>query len=210
VDLAALLGEFFPLEANFDLQKALGSEDWNRLKAFFPIVDDESLKALHPLMLSMTIELQGYIKRGLAPGYGIDFLLTQESYKRQIPIASLEIAETQIRALGTLYKDSVSGLQETLQNISKSEMYVAQTIEAFESGTDQKMIDLVSTIKSDDQDFWEAMVLQRNNTQANGILAALMNGEIPFAAVGVAHLFGDGSVIDLLRKNGVSVRRITP
>jgi uncharacterized protein YbaP (TraB family) len=209
-NLDSMIFELFPLDENFDLRKDLGEDYWQVLRQKIPILDENSLKTSHPIAIAMTMDLLMYFKQGLALGYGVDFLLSQEAYKRGIEIKSLELPESQIHALGLLYEDPVLSLKEALDRAPTSEDEVKQMIRAFERGDEIEMLKLVSTMEDQGEEYWQAMLIDRNIVQANGILEALQNEEKPFAAVGAAHLVGEGSVIELLTELGVNVRRIRP
>ncbi len=59
------------------------------------------------------------------------------------------------------------------------------------------------------EEYSKKMIAERDKVMAEGIKSYLESGETVFVAVGLAHVIGEGGIIDLLRAEGYTVVRVT-
>ena len=110
------------------------------------------------------------------------------------------------------------GVRSVLAEADQLEQKSMELLAAYTSGDEAAIAKL-----SDDRDGWrktgrtdaeydqmnEEMLLGRNRSWIPEIEKLIAEGDA-FVAVGAMHLIGDGSVVDLLRKDGYEVERVSP
>ena len=159
------------------------------------------------LMLTQ-IELQ---KLGVQNQSGIENYFSTLASNANKPVASLETPDEQIATLASLgagYEDEyVNGSLDDLENAEKEFL---QLIKAWKNA-DLETINLkmIQVMKERFPELYNNLLVKRNLNWLKHIDQMIKTPEKEFILVGAAHLVGDDSVQNLLRKQGYNVEKFT-
>ncbi|GGC93172.1 GumN protein [Undibacterium terreum] len=212
-DVAGRMLPFLTYGAKDDLQKHLSPETWKKLsQKLGPSV--EQIKTLKPAMLSVVMAVGLYGDLGYKSEAGIDLHFLSRAKADKKNIIELESIEFQASVLGGLEdKDAEAMLADVLNGFETGEAaeYVNSLVKAWSSGDADGLIELLAKEAGKDPGSARVMKLlieDRNPQMANKIGQLLKDGKNVFVVVGAGHLVGKGSIVELLQKQGLNVKRI--
>lgn len=149
---------------------------------------------------------QGYFEEG-AKSYDLDIMgLASE---KEIPLVGLETIKEQLgffdaipqEKMAEMIMKGIEGYEEEKKSTKKlMKLYASQKVD--------KLIPLMTKQSPEFMEFEELFLYGRNKKWIPKIKAEIADKQC-FIAVGAAHLFGEGGVIDLLRKEGYTVTAIS-
>ena len=198
------------------LKDFLNAEDYGLVQRKFDSIGMplKMLERIKPMFLSVmlgtdgekiTAEGGGISETSKSTSYEMEFLQMGEKQKKEF--GGLETVEFQMGIFDSIpYKVQAEMLVKTIKNGSAGnddlgkmvEMYKKQDIEAM-----SKML------QSDDQNElagYENMLINSRNTNWIPLMAKAMSEKITFFAVGAGHLGGEKGVVNLLKKEGYTVK----
>lgn len=186
-----------------DLSKKVDAILQERAKISLAMLDNLNLQAL-----SMQLGLLG-LSCPMELGY--DMLLTQEAQKNGKEIFGLETVEEQLKILmGQSDEETLKAISFMANNFSEVEKELMTMVETYKARDVQKLYDIVFESYKDPkypQVKLEELLDNRNKNWIP-ILENAMKDKSLFIAVGAAHLAGENGVINLLRKQGYTVKAI--
>ena len=171
----------------------------------------EQYQMFRPWMLSMMLTMQELARIGVEADFGVDRFFYQRAFKDGKPTGGLESADDQLAFLSML--DEGMGneqVSETVDDLSELKSKVTDILKAWRTG-DEKGIEAFNLRELKNYPgLYSALIVERNGKWVKKI-EDMANGNIStMVIVGVAHLAGDSSVIDLLRKRGYEVNKVRP
>jgi hypothetical protein len=124
-------------------------------------------------------------------------------------LGSLETVDQQIGFL-TLMDASMSNEQitETIDELKQIKTKGPEILNAWENGDEAKIEALNLKELKDYPKLYQALIVDRNKKWISDIEGYLNSPVNTMVIVGVAHLVGDNSVVDLLRKRGYKVVKL--
>jgi uncharacterized protein YbaP (TraB family) len=196
------------------VDELLGAEHFGKLCALFarlngleqlPEPVQAQLKQFHPAALSSQIQLtwlQG------AQRVSVDEIVTQRAVAGEKELVSLETIEQQLQML---FRDVdiaywVKSLKELLDNEQAAKDKLEKLRQAYMRGDVTGLMGAVDEMKEEPK-VYELLAVKRNQAWAPRIDELTAKGNV-FVAVGSAHLIGEDSVLELLKKRGYNVDRI--
>ncbi len=132
---------------------------------------------------------------GLRGHYGIDYQLLRSAQSQQKKIIELEGTRSQVELLLKLPHQGLALLQDSLMHWRANARSLQTMISWWLDYQPENCATLPNTFS---KDIYEALMTQRN-LEWSKILKALPEGNY-VVAVGALHLFGEGSLVDYLRK----------
>lgn len=184
-----------------DLSKKVDAILQERAKISLAMLDNLNLQAL-----SMQLGLLG-LSCPMELGY--DMLLTQEAQKNGKEIFGLETVEEQLKILmGQPDEETLKAISFMANNFSEVEKELMTMVETYKARDVQKLYDIAFESYKDPkypQVKLEELLDNRNKNWIP-ILENAMKDKSLFIAVGAAHLAGENGVINLLRKQGYTVK----
>jgi len=184
-----------------DLSKKVDAILQERAKISLAMLDNLNLQAL-----SMQLGLLG-LSCPMELGY--DMLLTQEAQKNGKEIFGLETVEEQLKVLMEQSdEETLKAISFMVNNFSEVEKELMTMVETYKARDVQKLYDIAFESYKDPkypQVKLEEMLDNRNKNWIP-ILENAMKDKSLFIAVGAAHLAGENGVINLLRKQGYTVK----
>ncbi len=198
------------------LKDFLNAEDYGLVQRKFDSIGMplKMLERIKPMFLSVMLGTDGekitaeggaISESSKSTSYEMEFLQMGEKQKKEF--GGLETVEFQMGIFDSIpYKVQAEMLVKTIKNGSAGnddlgkmvEMYKKQDIEAM-----SKML------QSDDQNElagYENMLINSRNSSWIPLMAKAMSEKITFFAVGAGHLGGEKGVVNLLKKEGYTVK----
>lgn len=162
-----------------------------------------------PWMFSMTLTLRELERIGVDAQYGVDQHFYERAKKDGKTISGLETADEQLEFMtrldGSLDNDQVN---ETIDDLSSLENKIVDILRAWRKGDESGIAAFSLQELKKYPHLQSALIVDRNKNWLKKIEALLRSGSDAMVIVGVAHLAGKDSVIDLLRKRGYKVEKL--
>ncbi|WP_165841111.1 TraB/GumN family protein [Comamonas sp. JNW] len=166
----------------------------------------------------IALGMQDMARSGYHPAYGIDLNLAAMAHAVGKPVQAIETAQEQLLAMG-LGGDGVPAQLATPDDIRKAlddidsgkNRQVAQKLaEYWESGDLAALEQLMQTCQCLGDVGMQAALLDTRNQRMAERLPAMMAAQPQlFIAVGLLHMVGDNNLLQLLQKQGFTVRQLT-
>lgn len=173
-----------------------------------------------PVMWYSTIETFTYANYGYDSNIGIDMTLLTMAKDEDKPILEVESAQFQYKMLSSFSPELQELLlQEAVDTYGSEELQTEMDnlLQAWCAGDADSLLQYLNEEPPSDADpemlklveeFNTAMVTNRNISMADYAEAILNSKDKVFICVGMAHILGDGAVVDLLQQRGYTVERI--
>lgn len=161
-----------------------------------------------PGFLMTMIALFEAKKAGLS-GEGVDMFYSNKANRDKKKIEYFESAEFQMQMIERLGKGSEDKfIKANLSQMSDFKTMFTALLSAWRSGNEQKLVKLAITpLKADPQSL-KLMLTDRNRSWVQDIDKMFKDSDKEFVLVGVAHLVGKNSVLDLLKAKGYQVTKL--
>ncbi len=171
-------------------------------------VAEAVVNRLKPWYASVVVAAGFVQKLGYDPQSGVERVLTAEAVLRKLPISGLETAGEQLDGLAGMTPEAqVAMLRDTLRQFDDAEGLLDQMTTAWVKGQNSKLETLMVDAIKESPDLYEAMLVRRNKNWVPKIKELLQTPGNHLVVVGAAHLLGDDSVIALLEKDGLKVKK---
>jgi uncharacterized protein len=169
----------------------------------------EQYQMFRPWMLSMTLTMMEMARIGAEPSNGVDQFFFNKAAAEGKTIGNLETVDEQIGFL-SLIDASMGNEQiiETVAELEKIDMEGPEILAAWKKGDEARIAELNLKELKDYPKLYQALFIDRNKKWLRDIEGYLRGGENTMVIVGVAHLAGENSVVDLLRQRGYKVAKL--
>jgi len=169
----------------------------------------EQYQLFKPTFFVMTLTVLEMNKIGADPKKGIDYFFKEKAMQDRKATGSLETVDQQIGIL-TSVDASVGSDQvlEAIDELGQSEMMLGEYLAAWRKGDEAKMEELYIKELKRYPKLYQALIVDRNNKWVRDIEGYLNGSGNTMVVVGAAHLVGDNSVVNLLRKRGYKVVKL--
>jgi uncharacterized protein YbaP (TraB family) len=196
-----------------NLQKHLTVPVWQKVVGLLGPAA-EQVKAMKPAMVSTALAMSAFSTQGYVPQAGIDLHFISQAKADKKQVLELESLEFQAQVLGGLNDaDGESMLNQIVDGFQNGEAIemVNTIVTAWKAGDSKGLVDAFT--KEAEQDPGSAHLTQllidgRNPHMADGIAKLAKEGKGAFVVVGVGHLVGPNSVVELLKKRGMQVQQV--
>ncbi len=177
------------------------------LKAAFPLQQYARFKPGYLMMLLLFSELQ---KKGITAQSGVDFFYFQQALADKKPVTGLEEINTHLDFIANLGEDNADALVlNTLDELTTIETNYGALLKAWRNADESALQALlVAGLQVQYPKIHQQLLLARNIAWLQPIEQYLKDKETEFVLVGAAHLVGEGSVVELLKRKGYSVTRL--
>ncbi len=199
------------LEGDTTLQDIMGPETYAQARASAAEINIpmELLDKTKPWLAAVTVQEMIMMRVGFKAEYGIEMYLTNKATADGKPITGLETVEQQLGFLDSLPTETqISWLLQSIVEAQNLEMLVDEMVVAWRSG-DVKFLEEKLLFEMDAYpELRDAILIDRNKSWVEPIMALLDDSDDYLIVVGVAHLVGDNGVPDLLLKQGVRIKQL--
>lgn len=193
-------GSPFPRDADeIPLEQRLSPADWQRVVSLTQELGISLSNIDNQPVWQIALMLQAHQAQrlGLRPDYGIDFQLLEAAKALSVPVVELEGAQSQIAMLKQLPQGGMPLLMDTLTHWHTNARLLQTMIGWWmESSPPRGGTSLPNTFGDE---LYDVLMHQRNR-QWQAFLQQLPAGRY-VVAVGALHLYGEGNLPDLLKKN---------
>lgn len=169
----------------------------------------EQYQLFRPWMLSMMLAIQELARIGVAADYGVDRFFYQKAVQDGKTIGGLETADEQLGFLTSM--DTIMGndqVSETIDDLSQLDAKIADILGAWRQGDEAAIHAFnLGELKNYPQ-LYSLLIVDRNKKWVKKIEGLIKGGQPAMVIVGVGHLAGAESVVDLLRKRGYQVTQL--
>lgn len=208
-----IMKRHFSYVAPDKLENHLSPSAWSTLQLQFGnAVESYQNTKLGALNTALTVAFLA--QHGYAADQGIDLHYLQRAKAAKKPIAELEGAEFQARLFAHFSDaDGEAWLLQVLQDAHSGELLreMEDMAQAWLAGDEAQLAQMVQKAMEKDalgQKLQEVFLTKRNLGLSNKIGKLLKEGKQAFIVMGAGHCVGSGNVVELLQKQGFSVRRI--
>ena len=208
--LMGIMGKIF-MKDGVTLQELISEEDYKVVTDHFadmglPMM---MLNKIKPMFLSAFAYADldpNSMNTGDIKSYEMEFYDMAES--KNMPTGGLETIDFQISVFDSIpYKDQAQLLVETIKSSDTSNDEFKIMTDMYKRQDINSMVSMISEEESGYADYEDILLVKRNIAWIPQMINEA-NNQPTFFAVGAGHLGGKNGVINLLRKEGVSIKPI--
>ncbi len=149
---------------------------------------------------------QGYFDEG-AKSYDLDIMSL--AAEKDIPLVGLETIEDQLGFFDNIPQEKMAEMiMIGIEDYEDEKKSTKKLMKLYHSQKVNKLIPMMNKQSPEFMEFSDIFLYDRNKKWIPKITSEIADKQC-FIAVGAAHLFGDGGVIDLLKKEGYTVTAIS-
>jgi uncharacterized protein YbaP (TraB family) len=190
------LKEVLTPELHADMEKAA----W---KVQYP---PKLLAPLRPWLAAVYLELYAYLKAGFSSYYGVDHVIEQEAKERGAEFAYFETVAEQLGYFAKLdRKSEVAYLTVTVKGVLEEPDLPFDLLNAWAEGRTGDLARLVDEGFKDVPRLRSDLIVARNRKWVPRLRQMLASEKTHFVTVGVGHLVGKDSLVEMLRAKGYKV-----
>lgn len=195
--------EVYPLDDA--LYEAFDAAEVVAFELDLPVAMVEQMK---PWLVSLTLSSVVMQQAGFEAAAGIDLHFHERAKAANRTIIGLETMQDQIVVFeGLDDAGQVAFVRSTLEQLDTSVDQLDEATEYWRHGDVERLAEMFTESMGDQPVLMERILFERNRNWIPQIEALLQTPETAIVIVGIGHLVGEGSVIELLEKRGYSVRR---
>lgn len=167
------------------------------------------MDGMKPWMVAMTLSSMQLQLAGYEATSGIDLHFFERAQEAGIETMGLETVEEQIQVFDDLeQEDQVAFLRATLDELDETAQQLDRATEYWREGDAQALAEMFRESMGDQEALMERLLYERNEEWIPPIEDLIRGSENAMVIVGMGHLVGPGSVIELLEARGWSVEPV--
>lgn len=171
-------------------------------------VPGEAVAGFRPWMVALTLSSLEFQRLGFDPNLGVDLHYFNQAKADRKRIAGLETVEFQLQLLAGMNAAAEEAfLTLTLQDLAQVPEFASRMVGLWRSGDAEGLQELLFKTIDQHPDVRNRMLAQRNRVWAGKIEELIRQAEPVLVIVGVMHLIGPGSVVELLQARGYRVEQ---
>ncbi len=194
------------------LEKKLSKKTYESLVKF---CNDKSIplalfQSFKPWLLTMTLMAMELEKNGISPGDGLDMYFSNKAKQDGKDTSGLEDIHKHIELVASLEEDlDESVIESFLQELEGLQSTMNDLIKSWRSG-DEAEIDkfLSENMREEYPGLYNRLIADRNRDWVPHLETLIDSGKRTLVVVGVGHLVGNNSVINLLKSKGYKVKKM--
>jgi uncharacterized protein len=168
----------------------------------------EGFASFKPWFAALTLSVLELQRLGFTPNYGIDVYFFNKAKDDNKITGFLELPEYQLDLLGNMdMHNQELFLRQTLRDLELVTESAGNMVRYWEAGDVDNLYALLFKSFADYPDIHDRLLLQRNKKWVATVEQFLKQSNNVLFIVGVGHLVGPGSVVDLLQKRGYNVKQ---
>lgn len=210
-DFQKLMPKYGLYVAGESIKDHLSEETYKKLAAKLDSLGTPlaMMQQMKPWVIATSMEGLEMQKAGYS-AQGIDAYFFDKAQKADKEIVSLETTEEQMKIFaGMSDKEQTEYLEYKLSNAQESVEAVDTMMAYWENGKSEKLADfLIDEMENQSKEAYDNLLINRNKKWVPKIIKLVETGKTPLIAVGSAHLVGEKSVNDLLKKKGFKIKQL--
>lgn len=194
-----------------NLSKKLSEETYAKLQHYFSSfgVPDTNYISFKPgLVASMMTILEA--QRNNLAGEGVDSYFGKKAEQDNRPIEYLETIEFQLSIMASLGDGEEDHfINSNLESMSDFKITFEKILKAWRNGNEQEINNLViQQIRDESPEMFNVVMTDRNRDWVSKIKNMFGDQDKEFVLVGVGHLIGKNSLLEMLEKEGYSITKL--
>lgn len=194
------------------LTSVLGAERAAELETFATElgVPFAALEPMRPWLALISLTQVIFQQSGFDPSQGVETAVLAQATAEGDQVSYLETATSQIEVLASLDgEDMLANFDTTFEQFEEFDDITQRLLDAWRTGDVEGLEnDILKPLREISPGAYDKLFTKRNITWTGQIEELLAGEGDYFIAVGAGHLVGEDSVVDMLRKNGVTVDRV--
>jgi uncharacterized protein YbaP (TraB family) len=188
----------------------ISPETYNMLKKKLEVsgLSIKQFDKLRPWMAALTLAGSEMIRLGFDPQLGLDRQFFSRAKRDHKKLIFLETNEFQINLFAGLSRSRQEALlRQILTEIKVIESMYADMVDAWKKGDADRLGLMMDESFTGFPDLHDRLITKRNRRWVAKILSLAKRKGDMLVVVGAAHLVGDKSLVDLIRRKGYDVRQ---
>lgn len=167
------------------------------------------LDRMEPWLVALMFQAVEWQKAGLTPEHGVDMHFSGRAKQDGKPAGGLESVDFQLGLFDGMTPDEqVAFLRQSMEDAPRSAEQMRQIVAAWRVG-DAAGIDAIMNESMDDSPALYARILTDRNAAWVPQIEQMLGGtDDVLVVVGAAHLVGEQSVVEMLRRRGYTVEQL--
>ena len=167
------------------------------------------LRSMKPWFAAMMLSALVLQRAGFEGASGVDAHFHQRATQMGKRTMGLETAEEQVAAMDGLSPEAqVVLVRRTLAELDSAAAMLDRSTALWQAGDVEELAALMGESLRGQPELEERLLTRRNRNWVPQIEELLRGGGRAMVIVGLAHLVGEGSVVDLLEKRGYTVQQL--
>ena len=163
-----------------------------------------------PWLVSVALPMIEFQRLGYSPEYGVDQHFDRKARADKKTRGFLETADFQLNLLaGFSEDDQLLFLEKTVDELDGSKELIEGLMGAWRGGKEAALNELMVDSMTEYPSLHKKLLLDRNAAWLPKLKKWFGEKETTLVVVGAGHLVGEGSVVDLLKKDGWTVTQST-
>ena len=172
-------------------------------------IDPDEMDRQRPWFALLTLTSAFYGQREYSVEYGADIRILRYAAWLEKPVHYLETARQQLEFFAEAMDGApVEGFERVVENLRHEPDAIVENIRDWRAGNVEETAMRLHRFFEHNPKAIKILLDDRNKSWAQEIEQLMSNGKTYFVTVGIGHLGGPGSVIDILCMNGWNVERI--
>lgn len=169
------------------------------------------LDRMKPWLVALTINSLALQQSGFEAQLGVDMHFYRRGLEQGKRVVALESIDDQIEVFDALGpEEQVALLRSALRDLGAERERMDTITRVWANGDVERLARMMNESIAEHPALMERMLYRRNRSWIPAIEALLQANEPAIVIVGLGHMVGDDSVIDLLSERGYEVHRVTP
>jgi uncharacterized protein YbaP (TraB family) len=193
------------------LKNHLSAQVYSNVQAYLiqAGVNGSYFDSIKPFMISFSLMDHGTAKLGLYMSKSVDGYLWDKAKREKKRVLPLESLDQKLKLLTNLNDSQQEYMvTETLYQIAETNHIIRDVALAWINGETEKVQKFLFESSRKNPELRKILLTDRNKKWMPSIDAEIKRGERLFIAVGLGHLLGKDSLVDLLSKQGFKVRQL--
>jgi len=172
-------------------------------------LDATEMDRQRPWFALLTLTSAFYGQREYSVQYGADIRILRYATWLEKPVQYLETARQQLEYFAEAIEGApVAGFEKVVANLREEPDAIIENIRDWRAGNVEETAMRLHAFFEHNPKAMKILLDDRNESWARQIEQMMSNDKTYFVTVGIGHLGGPGSVIDILCMNGWNVKRI--
>lgn len=173
-------------------------------------VPAQAVAGMEPWLAALTVSALTMQRAGFETAQGVDRHFFDRAKSAGKRITSFETMAQQIDVFDSMTEaEQVAFLRSTLDDLDNVADMLDDATELWKRGDAEAIAEMMTESMEEQPHLRRRLLDDRNQAWVPQIEALLRSGDTATVIVGMGHLIGDGSVIDLLRTRGHSIARVS-
>lgn len=168
----------------------------------------QMMSSMKPWMMALTLSALTMQRSGYEGAEGVDVHFFERAKAGGHTVIGLETMDRQLDVFdGMTLDEQIAFLRSTLDDLDGFVEMMDEATQLWQRGDAEEIAAMMTESMEDQPNLMRRLLDDRNRAWVPQIEALLRSRDTSIVVVGMAHLIGEGSVVDLLRERGHSVTR---